>query len=270
MNAITQKHISADAELKRKREQLASLEGHLADLELELTTIRTDLAWFWGRYQREVGFLYIALDEIEAQITAAEARFKRKDRKAVEREAWTQWARVKAEGFSSSHNNDWESKPRHHPTASLKKVFREVAKSIHPDLAIDEDERDLRQKLMAEANSAYRDGDETRLRAILTTWETTRRELEKKRVEPEVTRISRKIAQIEERLRTIDGELAQLKASDLYRLKVRVETAHKEGHDLLAEIAAELRQQIADAKQRLATVIARKGRQTTRATVSDR
>lgn len=49
---------------------------------------------------------------------------------------------------------------------AVRKLFRDVAKMIHPDVAGDE-ERDRRHALMVEANRAYALGDEAQLRAIL-------------------------------------------------------------------------------------------------------
>ena len=53
---------------------------------------------------------------------------------------------------------------------SLKKLYREIAKRIHPDLATDEKDRARRHKLMAEANRAYEDGDEARIVQLLGTF----------------------------------------------------------------------------------------------------
>ena len=53
---------------------------------------------------------------------------------------------------------------------SLKKLYREVAKAIHPDLTTDEKERVRREKLMAEANLAYGEGNEAKLQSILSEW----------------------------------------------------------------------------------------------------
>jgi DnaJ-class molecular chaperone len=56
---------------------------------------------------------------------------------------------------------------RFKPSDDLKRLYREIAKRIHPDLATDDAERAKRNQLMAEVNRAYADGDEARLRAIL-------------------------------------------------------------------------------------------------------
>jgi DnaJ-domain-containing protein 1 len=48
-----------------------------------------------------------------------------------------------------------------------------VAKRIHPDLATDSEDRLRRQILMAEANRAFEEGDEDRLRRILHEYEAS-------------------------------------------------------------------------------------------------
>jgi hypothetical protein len=49
----------------------------------------------------------------------------------------------------------------------LRSLYREVAKRVHPDLTLDEADRGLRQRLMAEANEAFEQGDATRLVRLL-------------------------------------------------------------------------------------------------------
>ena len=69
-------------ELGKKLEELALLEAELIQRELDLATLRAELAEFESRYLRTVGVLYAELDEIEAQIAEAQASRKPSDFKA--------------------------------------------------------------------------------------------------------------------------------------------------------------------------------------------
>ena len=53
---------------------------------------------------------------------------------------------------------------------AVRKLFRDVARAIHPDLAPDEDARTRRHAIMAAANQAYALGDADQLRRILEGW----------------------------------------------------------------------------------------------------
>ena len=57
-----------EEELARKRDELALLQGELADRELYLANLRVELSTFEGRYLREVGVLYAELDEWKAKL----------------------------------------------------------------------------------------------------------------------------------------------------------------------------------------------------------
>ena len=54
-----------EEEVLRKREELAAIRTTLADRELELVDLKSQLAGFEGRYLRQVGTLYAELDEME-------------------------------------------------------------------------------------------------------------------------------------------------------------------------------------------------------------
>src|SRR3990172_8580382 len=198
---ITRRQTPEEKELHKKLSELAALEAELAQHELDLATLQAELRAFENRYLRIVGVRYTKLDEIEAQIAEALARLNPKDSKAKKQAAE---ARTKAQESAQATGNIQEQKEplRFKPSESLKKLYREVAKRIHPDLTTDE-----------------------------------------------------------ERLPTIETEITQLKESDLYKLKTKVEDAEKEGRDLLADMANQLDKQIADASKHLAQVT-RKGRKT--------
>ena len=250
---IRRRQTPEEKELHKKLSELASLEAELAQHELDLATLQAELRVFENRYLRVIGVRYTELDEIEAQIAEALARLNPKDNKAKEK---AEKARYQAQESAHATGNIPEQKEslKFKPSENLKKLYREVAKSIHPDLSTDEEERLRRQQLMAEANRAYEEGDEERLRAILREWESSPESVKGEGPGAELVRVIRKIAQVEERLRTIEVEIAQLKESDLYKLKIKVEEAEKERHDLLSEMAGQIDKQVADARKRMAGI----------------
>ena len=239
-----------ERELENKKAELASLEVELVQHELDLATLRADLADFENQYLRRVGVLYAELDEIEARIAETKAYRRPNDTDAQESAA-----RARAQAQVSSESTRAIAEPKFKPTESLKKLFREVAKRIHPDLAINDADRSRRQKVMAEANRAYEEGDEAKLLAILHAWETSPESVEGEGVGPELIRVIRKIAQIQRRLVTIEAEMQQLRTSDLYQLWSKTDEAQNQGRDLLSEMASQAEQEIAAARKRLAAIV---------------
>ena len=121
---------------------------------------------------RIVGSRLAELDDIEAQIAEAGSRNKPKDREAQDRASQ---ARAQAQESARAVEAEQEAGKREPftPSENLRKVYREVAKRIHPDLATDDSERQRRHELMTEASGAYEEGDEARLEAILRDWESS-------------------------------------------------------------------------------------------------
>jgi hypothetical protein len=246
-------------ELKRKEIELTRYETTLAQRELELATFNAELHLFQARYLKILGGLYSRLDDLEAKIAEKQARLNPKSRearkKAAEARAQAEESAKEAQSARKS-SRDSKTDPQYHfkPTENLKKLYREVAKRIHPDLAADEKQRIQHQQLMAEANRAYEDGDEVRLRAILHQWESSPESVPGDECGAKLVRVIRKIAQVKARLRTIDIEFLKLKESSLYQLKIKVEEYETKGRDLLAEMAVFMSQKIMEAEQRLQNV----------------
>ena len=208
-----------DEELDRKNAELAALEMDLIQRELDLTTFHAELHSFEREYLQVIGSRYTELERIEAQIT--------------------------------EYMDYLESSRDFKPSDSLKKLYREVAKQIHPDLATDEAEKVRRQDLMAQANEAYERGDEERLRAILQNWESSPESVKGEGVAMELIRVIRKISQCRSRLVKINQEIEALMKTELFELKSQVDRARETGQDLLADMAEHLDDQIAEAQERL-------------------
>lgn len=238
-----------ERELENKEAELASLEANLIQRELDLATLRAELTDFEIQYLRTVGVLYAELDEIQAQIAEVRARRTPSDPGTQE-----QAARARTQAQESSQTARAIGEPKSKPTESLKKLFREVAKRVHPDLAGNDADRARRQRLMAEANRAYENGDDAKLQAILDEWETSPDSVEGEGVGPELIRVIRKLAQIQRRLVKIEAEMRQLSTSDLYKLWLKTDEAENQERDLLKEIASQVERDIDAARTRLAAI----------------
>jgi hypothetical protein len=133
-------------------------------------------------------------------------------------------------------------------------VFRDLAKAVHPDLATDDRARYRRHSLMAEANRAYAERDEDRLRLILRTWERRPEAVSGDDSEADGRRVQRRTAEINERLLAIDAELVDLQSSAIARLKIKIDEARARNWDLLAEMALQVRREIGRASARLVSL----------------
>ena len=247
-----------EEELDNKRAQLAALESQLAERELQLATLHAELAAFERRYLRIVGLRYAQLDKIEAEIAEYFATQSPKDSEAQQRahQARTQ-ARESADAAGEADSFD-DIEP-FTPSESLKKLYHEIARRMHPDMADDPEEKKRRHRIMAEATNAYERGDEARLREILSEWETSPESVTGEGPGADLVRVIRRIAQVERRLQAIAHQINQLMDSELQRLKEKVEHAARDDRDLLAEMAAKLDAEIEDARRRMSG-LARNGR----------
>lgn len=234
-----------ELELENKQAHLAALEAKLAERNVELTTLQASLQAFEREYLGIVGVRYAKLDEIEAEIAKYVAFLNPKD-EIARKQAVLAWE--KAQTSKRAMSAIASSPQNSHPGESLKKLYREVAKRIHPDLATDEVERLRRQKLMALANQAYENGDRRELEAILHQWEYSPEFVKGEGIAVELIRAIRKIAQVREQLNGIETEIYTLKQSALYLLRDKVIDARIEGRDLLAEMAFQLNKKIARTK----------------------
>ena len=135
------------------------------------------------------------------------------------------------------------------PSPELKRLFREVARRIHPDFATDPADLERRTRLMAEANRAYQAGDADALRRILDEYRDGADAIPGEGTGAELIRLIRQISQARDRIAAIERELAVLRQSEIARLAQDEEDAKLEGRDLLAELADSVRVRIRIARE---------------------
>jgi hypothetical protein len=242
-------------ELGRRRAELAVVDTELAESELALTTFKADLASFETQYRRALGARYARLDQIGEWLDASKARRNGDAGGAAEAPAGSDqdspsgqnWAWVREDADEAAAAADRGGAV---PEAA-KRLFRLLARRIHPDLASDPAERERRTNLMVQANDAYERGDVGTLQRLLDNWQRSPDSVVGHGAKAELERVVRRITQARERLAEIEAEVVNLEASAMGWLRKRVRKATAEGWDLLAHMARELDRQIVEAEDEL-------------------
>lgn len=236
-------------ELEQIRLETDRLTVQLAEAELELEMLRANLTHFETRYLRALGPHFVELDELEAEIAALRASISKGSKKArLNAEA----ARARAEQTRGSVSDAGTRQDRQFkPAESLKSLYRRVVSALHPDRAQDDDDRKLRNRLMAAANRAFAEGNEAALRAALEDYELQRPAMADILPEERVSRARRQIERIHSRLRQVRAEIITLLEGDLYQLMQQVEAEEREGRDPWGRLIEAVRGRIAAAQSML-------------------
>jgi hypothetical protein len=230
--------------------EVEALSRELTDRELVLATLENELSVFEMRYTRIVEILFAKLDFIDREIARELFRLNPEE----EYRKGFQQAEKKAQASQEAidENKDQKEKQTYIPTEEMKNIDRKVAKTIHPDFAVNEDERLFRTELMVRSNEAYKNGDEEALEQILYEWEhRDEKSFKQEKGIKEQNQLELKIAQIKARLKQIEARIRELKNSELCQLMLKVKRADRVRRDLLREMASDLRKPIQEAQKLL-------------------
>jgi hypothetical protein len=226
-----------DDSIEGLRSRVTELQARLSARAAEIARAKSDLEAFRIRYTQEVGLLHEELDELERAIAETELR---------------ELSRMVEDAGDSTPSPGPQTEPPPRFTSdAVRRLFRDVAKTIHPDLAQDDAARDRRHALMVEANRAYEVGDEERLRSILEAWERSPEAVQGSDPESMQLRLVRRIAQIEEQLQLSAGDLIAMQESPIWKLKAMVDAAAARDKDLVADMVRRLKRDIMAARNRL-------------------
>jgi hypothetical protein len=223
-------------------QRVVELERTVHERHDALSRLELDLSAFRVRYRSEVGLLHEELDALELAIAEAEGG-----------EAPSDAARRDADAPAGPAAARSEPLPKYTSDA-VRALFRDVARTIHPDLAHDAPARERRHHLMIEANQAYARGDEERLRWILQAWERSPEAVQGSDAGAARQRLLRRMAQIEDELERCARTLADLHDTPLWKLKAMVDEAAARGKDLVGDMVRRLQRDIRVARNRLEAI----------------
>lgn len=162
-------------------------EQALIEFEIAVETFRVEVENFSRLHHQRLGPMYARLDELDAQIAEARAARtgdpedlrKAQDARAMVMpmpgvdELFHDW--IDSDGLSPEAAAMLTEQPvrppkRVRPTDEARKLYRELARKAHPDLAQDETERARRDEFITRVNAAYGRGDEVLLKELAQEW----------------------------------------------------------------------------------------------------
>ncbi|MEP6703796.1 MAG: hypothetical protein ABJB34_03225 [Acidobacteriota bacterium] len=244
MNDLTPEEI----ELNKKQRVLDRLKDRLADREEEMTDLRAELERFEARYKMEVGRLYADLDEIDAQIAEEEYKLVPDDEEIKKK---AEELRKRAEESAANNENAEAGSFKWNPTPEAKKAYHNLARIIHPDLALDAKEKEKRHGLMARLNEAYSAGDQAQLNKLVEDFKNSPDTVKGDSVGDDLVRAIRQIAQVLARLNELREEKSEATLSELFVLREKVEAELAAGRDMLKHMAERTKSFIKKSERRL-------------------
>lgn len=238
-----------EIELNKKRSVLERLKDRLADREEEMADLRAELEQFEANYSMQVGRLYAELDEIEAEIAEEEYKLVPDDeeikKKAEELRRRAEESAARALEAAEAAEKKWE------PTVEAKKAYHNLARTIHPDLALDAVEKEKRHALMAQLNQAYSSGDQSKLNKLVEEFRNSPDLVKGDSIGDELVRAIRQIFQIKLRLEELKTERSSVETSELFALREKMRSEMAEGRDMVAQMSARTVVQIRKSQRRL-------------------
>jgi hypothetical protein len=251
----------------RLERAVRAAEQALIEFEIAVETFRIEVENFSRLHHQRLSPMYARLEELDAQIW--EARAARTGDPEDERRAREARARVlpmpsveelfhgwlDSDGLSPEAAAMLTDRPvqpprRVRPSEEVRKLYRELVRKAHPDLAQDHKERTRRDEFIARVNAAYGRGDEELLRELAEEWEAGPVLQERRPSESEELYARLEwLAQRKEMLTAVAQELEEGAIGSMLRLAV------DDPDRLLEEIAEQLLVEVAERESELARLL---------------
>ncbi|RAG83603.1 hypothetical protein DN069_21330 [Streptacidiphilus pinicola] len=254
----------ADPEEPELEARVAHAEAEWVDAEVGVETLRVELDNFALVHHQRLGPMYVRLDELDALI--AEARAARSGnaedlRRAYEARSVLDPMPDLASFFGENEGADGEAPSltleapeRIRPDREAQRLFRELARRAHPDLAQDPEEVRRRGEFIARVNEAYARGDVLALEQLAQEWaDGDNAGFRPEAGTPErVAWLRQRLEWLEDRLRRLEATRAELADSPMGQLLM----LHPDDPDALLEVLAEqLLASVAERQSELETLL---------------
>lgn len=251
---------SAPGAQERLAKAVRAAEQALIEFEIAVESFRVEVENFSRLHHQRLGPMYARLDELDALIAEAVAAHSG-DRADIER-AWEARALVMPmpgieELFGGLLGSDGvrpvedPNPPRRvRPGKEAQRLYRELVRKAHPDLAQDDEEQERRSAFIARVNEAYAAADEDALRELAAEWEAGPAPAADLPSEAEL--LHARLEWMAERKEMLAAEATELDRSAIGQM---MRLSPDDPDALLNEIAEQLLTQVAQREARLAELV---------------
>jgi hypothetical protein len=237
--------------LTQLRAALADIHNQLIEAEATLADRLAEVNAFEFEFEARIGQLWDALEALETEIQHYNETIQTLRNKQIFGQAHIP--------IDTQYRRAWQAPPPSAPTpppqplnptseAEIKRLYRQLARLFHPDLAADEADRLRRTEKMAAINDAYAARSLVELVALAQEAEKT---IGAGRLPPGQTEaqlmgaLQTELTRCQRRLRDIEHQLHQLRYRPSVELSIEAKLARQQGRDLLADMAADFERKIA-------------------------
>ncbi|MEU3984810.1 hypothetical protein AB0F77_32905 [Streptomyces sp. NPDC026672] len=173
---------------ERLERAVRAAEQALIEFEIAVETFRVEVENFSRLHEQKLGPMYSRLEELDARIAevkaarsgdpedirlAEEARARVMPMPGVEElmHGWMDGHGLYPEAVAMLTDQPVRPPQRVRPGEEARRLYRELARKAHPDLAQEEAERQRREEFLTRVNAAYARGDEVLLRELAEEWD---------------------------------------------------------------------------------------------------
>jgi len=229
------------ADFKVGYDALVEAQSALADQQTEIDRIER-------RFGLRLGRLVERLEALEAEVD----RYRQELQRRQNQEAYDAGYLPVEEQYRRA----WYQPPMEEPAASeptspltdekrIKRLYRQLARRYHPDLASDPGERAFRTERMAALNEAYEARSMIELIALGSDADThTPGEQGQQTTQQMITVLEEELVRLRRRHDKIKRQLETLHLHPAVRLSLDVKLARRSGRDLMGEMAANIKKKI--------------------------
>lgn len=244
MNQLPRQGSAAeDLELSKLEVYLQGIEGELTLRELEYISRHAELQIFEAKYFAVVGTRLALIDNLLSRIATSAAKRNPGSQAA---DAAAKDAHKRSQESEEALNHQ-KSKPKstYIPSDALKKLYREGARIVHPDLGSGKEDQIRRERAMSALNDAYERGDGDAIRRIIEDFKAGAQPDVQMFPAQRIALMKSKIEKVQARLSQLAEDIKTMDESELHQLLRKADLAVGRGQDLLAMMADELDKEIA-------------------------